>query len=134
MTAQSHATTPGLGGQDHGGESHEAHYVRIWFYLVLLLLVSYFGPMLATRMGWHWLLLVTAFGVAAVKAYMVIKNFMHLYVERSLIHWMMAVGVASPMAHGQAITCNKQQRHHASRNTYTHSCSCRRPLPPCPSV
>lgn len=78
----------------HGGHSHERHYVMIWLQLVVLLLVSVFGPMVATHYGWHWLLLATAFGVAVVKAYMVAKNFMHLNVEKPIIHYIMAVGVA----------------------------------------
>jgi len=88
-----HPQAPGHGTAAHG-ESHEAHYVRIWAILVVLLLVSYFGPMLATKLGWHWLLLTTAFGVAVIKAYMVAKNFMHINVENRIIHFMMITGVA----------------------------------------
>jgi caa(3)-type oxidase subunit IV len=89
MNAPSHA--PGHGAHGH---SHEAHYVRIWAILVALLLVSYFGPMVAMKFGWHWLLLTTAFGVAVIKAYMVAKNFMHINVEQPIIHFMMITGVA----------------------------------------
>jgi caa(3)-type oxidase subunit IV len=89
MTSQAHTSHQG-----HGGQSHERHYVMIWLQLVVLLLVSVFGPMVATHYGWHWLLLATAFGVAVVKAYMVAKNFMHLNVEKPIIHYIMAVGVA----------------------------------------
>ena len=88
-----HPQAPGHGTAAHG-ESHEAHYVRIWAILVVLLLVSYFGPMVATKLGWHWLLLTTAFGVAVIKAYMVAKNFMHINVENRIIHFMMITGVA----------------------------------------
>ena len=88
-----HPQAPGHGSAAHG-ESHEAHYVRIWAILVVLLLVSYFGPMVATKLGWHWLLLTTAFGVAVIKAYMVAKNFMHINVENRIIHFMMITGVA----------------------------------------
>ena len=91
MTA--HPQAPGHGSESHG-QSHEAHYVRIWAILVGLLLVSYFGPMVANKLGWHWLLLTTAFGVAVIKAYMVAKNFMHINVEKPIIHYMMLTGVA----------------------------------------
>ena len=37
--------------------------------------------------------LITAFGVALVKAYMVAKNFMHLDVEKPIIKWLMAVAL-----------------------------------------
>ncbi len=89
MSSHAH-TSP----QGHGGQSHERHYVIIWAQLLVLLLVSVFGPMLATKLGWHWLLLATAFGVAVVKAYMVAKNFMHLNVEKPIVHYIMAIGVA----------------------------------------
>lgn len=89
MTSHAH-TSP----QGHGGHSHERHYVIIWAQLLVLLLVSVFGPMVATHFGWHWLLLATAFGVAVVKAYMVAKNFMHLNVEKPIVHYIMAIGVA----------------------------------------
>jgi len=91
MNAPAHA--PGHGAHDHG-HGHEAHYIRIWAILVVLLVVSYFGPMVANKLGWHWLLLTTAFGVAVVKAYMVAKNFMHINVEQPIIHFMMITGVA----------------------------------------
>ena len=59
---------------------HEDHqhapsfYVKIWAILLVLLGVSVTGPMV----GLEWLTLVTAFGIAVVKAYMVAVNFMHI--------------------------------------------------------
>ncbi len=80
--AQAHAA-----GQPHG---HARNYVKIWGILVLLLVVSVVGPMAGLR----WLTLVTAFGIALVKAYMVAKNFMHLDIEKPIVHWLLFVALA----------------------------------------
>ena len=62
-------------------ESHgPKHYIRIWAILCVLLVVSVTGPMLEIRV----VTLVTAFGIAVVKAYLVAANFMHLNVEKRL--------------------------------------------------
>jgi caa(3)-type oxidase subunit IV len=72
-------------------EPHGPHrnYVKIWAILTGLLLVSVTGPMLGIRV----VTLIAAFGVALVKAYLVAKNFMHLDVERKIVHWMLAVAL-----------------------------------------
>jgi caa(3)-type oxidase subunit IV len=64
---------------DHAAAAHhdDSHYWKIWGILCGLLLVSVVGPMLEIRV----VTLITAFGVAIVKAYMVAKNFMHLNIE-----------------------------------------------------
>lgn len=68
----------------HHDESHSpAHYIKIWAILVVLLGVSVAGPMLGIRV----VTLITAFGIACVKAYMVIKHFMHLTVERKVAQY-----------------------------------------------
>jgi len=61
---------------DHGHAEHTHHgdYVKIWGVLVILLIVSVVGPMAEIR----WLTLLTAFGIAVVKAYLVVANFMHI--------------------------------------------------------
>ena len=74
----------------HGhAAAHPVHrnYVRIWAILVGLLVISVAGPFLGIRV----VTLITAFGIALVKAYMVAKNFMHLDVEKPIIHWLLAV-------------------------------------------
>jgi caa(3)-type oxidase subunit IV len=58
----------------HGHETHHGDYVKIWGILVVLLIVSVVGPMAEIR----WLTLLTAFGIAVVKAYLVAANFMHI--------------------------------------------------------
>jgi caa(3)-type oxidase subunit IV len=69
--------------------AHHRNYVKIWAILLGLLVVSVVGPMTGIRV----VILITAFGVALVKAYMVAKNFMHVDVEKPIIHWMMAVAL-----------------------------------------
>ena len=83
--APSHPATPG-----HAA-AHPAHrnYVKIWAILVGLLVVSVCGPFLNI-----WIVtLITAFGIALIKAYLVAKNFMHLDVEKPIIHWLLAVAL-----------------------------------------
>jgi caa(3)-type oxidase subunit IV len=71
-------------------DAHHAHpnYVKIWAILVVLLVISVAGPMLGIRV----VTLIAAFGIALVKAYLVAKNFMHVNVEKPIVHW--ALGVA----------------------------------------
>ena len=56
---------------------HEVNYVKIWLILLALLVVSILGPFLEIKV----VTLITAFGIAIVKAYLVAKNFMHLNIE-----------------------------------------------------
>jgi len=56
---------------------HATNYVKVWAILLVLLMVSIAGPFLEIKI----VTLVTAFGIAIVKAYMVAKNFMHLNIE-----------------------------------------------------
>ena len=59
----------------HAG--HEVNYVKVWAILLGLLVVSILGPFLGIKV----VTLLTAFGIAIVKAYLVAKNFMHLNIE-----------------------------------------------------
>jgi caa(3)-type oxidase subunit IV len=65
----------------HAATHSHPNYVRIWAILVALLVVSVAGPMFGHKV----VTLVTAFGIAVVKAYMVAKNFMHINIERRFI-------------------------------------------------
>jgi caa(3)-type oxidase subunit IV len=69
-------------GHDHGSDAgpHHgpSHYVRIWVVLCVLLGVSIVGPMFGVKL----LTLITAFGIAIVKAWMVASYFMHLNIEK----------------------------------------------------
>ena len=58
-------------GHDAHGDSH---YIKIYFVLLALLVVSFVGP----EAGIQWLTLFTAFGIAVVKAYLVAVHFMHI--------------------------------------------------------
>ena len=71
--------------------SEHAHpnYVKIWAILLGLLAVSVAGPFV----GIWWVTLVTAFGVAFVKAYLVCANFMHLNVERRYINYLLVTSL-----------------------------------------
>ena len=76
---------------DHG----QAHYVKIWAVLLVLLIVSILGPILAPHLEFGflkaWMItIMTAFGIAIVKAYLVAANFMHLNIEKKYISYMLA--------------------------------------------
>jgi caa(3)-type oxidase subunit IV len=71
-------------------EHHDVNYKKIYFTLLFLLVVSIVGP----EIGILWVTLVTAFGIAFVKAYLVIENFMHLRWEKKLMKWMLWSSVA----------------------------------------
>lgn len=77
MSAQAHA------------QGHHRNYVKIWGLLVVLLVISVVGPMSGIRV----VMLLTAFGVALLKAYIVAKNFMHLDVEKPIIHWSLGIAL-----------------------------------------
>src|SRR5579872_7447186 len=66
---------------------HHPNYVKIWAVLVALLVVSVFGSMVHVRA----VMLLAAFGVAIVKAYLVAKNFMHVNVEKRWVPYLLIV-------------------------------------------
>lgn len=66
--------------------THHGNYVRIWAILLALLVISVLGPML----GHPLVTLVTAFGIAVVKAYLVAKNFMHISVAPRFVGYLVA--------------------------------------------
>src|SRR5579863_10786371 len=70
-------------------EAHVQHpnYVKIWAILVALLIVSVLGSMTHIRD----VVLIAAFGVALVKAYLVAKNFMHVNVEKRWVPYLLIV-------------------------------------------
>lgn len=53
---------------------HHPNYVKVWGILLALLVISVAGPLLEIQV----VTLITAFGIAVVKAYLVAKNFMHI--------------------------------------------------------
>jgi caa(3)-type oxidase subunit IV len=66
---------------------HASHppinYIQVWGILVALLVVSVAGPML----GHPVITLITAFGIACVKAVMVARKFMHINLEQRYISY-----------------------------------------------
>lgn len=68
---------------------HHTNYKKIYFTLLALLVVSVAGPF----MGILWVTLLTAFGIAFVKAHLVIQNFMHLREEKRIVKWVLATSV-----------------------------------------
>jgi caa(3)-type oxidase subunit IV len=73
----------------HEGGGHHINYKKIYFTLVGLLIISVAGPFA----GIVIVTLITAFGIAVVKANLVIQNFMHLKAERRLMKWMLATSL-----------------------------------------
>jgi caa(3)-type oxidase subunit IV len=81
MPQHSHASV-----HPHG----QTHYIRIWAILCALLAVSVAGPMVGIR----FVTLVTAFGVAIVKAYIVCSQFMHLNIEKKFVVYILGAMLA----------------------------------------
>ncbi|MGB5694801.1 MAG: cytochrome C oxidase subunit IV family protein [Polyangiales bacterium] len=81
--------------QDHADDHGQAHYVKIWAVLLVLLVISILGPIVAPHVAFGflqaWMItLMTAFGIAIVKAYLVAANFMHLNIEKKYISYLLA--------------------------------------------
>lgn len=89
------AHAPAVPGHDPHGHGHEehiheaSHYVKIWAALLVLFAISVTGPMV----GIKWLTLVTAFGIAIVKASVVVKFFMHLDLEQRFVHYFLTISL-----------------------------------------
>ena len=66
-------------------EHSPSHYVKIYAVLLALLVVSLLGP----EIGIRSVTIVTAFGIAIVKALMVCAYFMHLNVEKRYIWYVL---------------------------------------------
>ena len=71
-------------------DAHEhPNYLKVWYWLLILLVISTVGPMLEIQA----VTLVTAFGIAIVKSYMVAANFMHLKFEKRIIWLLLLMSV-----------------------------------------
>lgn len=70
-------------------EHRHPNYRKIYFTLLILLVISVAGPFL----GIKWVTLLTAFGIAGVKANMVVQNFMHLKWEKRIVKFVLAVSL-----------------------------------------
>ena len=71
----------------------EAHahpnYIKIWLWLLILLAISVAGPMLEIP----WITVLTAFGIALIKTFMVAANFMHLKFEKKIIWYLLIIAI-----------------------------------------
>ncbi len=98
---------------------HHPNYVKIWAILVALLIVSVVGSMSHIRE----VVLIAAFGVAVVKAYLVAKNFMHVNVEKRWVPYLLVMcllfiailfaGVAPDVMKHSGLNWNKNQANQA---------------------
>jgi caa(3)-type oxidase subunit IV len=84
MTEQAHAQDPSA-----AHDEHHVDYTKVYFMLVALLIVSVVGPMFGIQI----VTLITAFGIACVKAYLVAKNFMHINHARRYVTYLVATGL-----------------------------------------
>ena len=77
-----------------GHAPHDAHpdsfYIKIWGVLLALLVVSVIGPELGIRI----VTLINAFGITIVKAYLVVKNFMHIGEEKKYVGYLLITMLA----------------------------------------
>ena len=99
-----------------------AHYGKVWLTLVILFGVSYLGPLFIApevtkfagpNVGWV-VLMVTAFGVAIWKASLVVKEFMHLPLEKHFIWYIEGIVVAFMLLFFFAVSPDVMQ--HEGRN------------------
>jgi caa(3)-type oxidase subunit IV len=72
----------------HAAE-HEKKYKKIYLWLVILMIITVIGP----ELGIQWVTLITAFGIAVMKAYLVCKNFMHLNVQPRYVVYMLSTAL-----------------------------------------
>ena len=88
-----HSGDDGHGHGDGHDGGHHVNYFKIYVVLVILFLISVAGPEVGEMTGLRWITLITAFGIAVVKANLVIQNFMHLRWERNLMKWVLATSL-----------------------------------------
>jgi caa(3)-type oxidase subunit IV len=102
-------------------EAHvqNTNYVKIWAILVVLLIVSVLGSMSHIRE----VVLIAAFGVALVKAYLVAKNFMHVNIEKRWVPYLLIVCLlfVAILFAGVAPDVMKQSGLHWNKNAVNQS-------------
>jgi len=80
------------GGGDHG-HAHHPNYWRVWAILCALLFVSVAGPFLGIRV----VTLIAAFGIALVKAYLVVRYFMHIDIAAKYVTYFIVTALVFMM-------------------------------------
>ena len=87
MASHAHAPQPHDEHPAHAEDhAHHPNYVRVYVFLLVLLGISIVGP----ELGIRWVTLVTAFGIAVWKAYLVAKNFMHIDIAPRYVGYLVA--------------------------------------------
>jgi caa(3)-type oxidase subunit IV len=92
------------GHNDEHGHHEGPGYVKVYFILLVLFLISVAGPEIRdsgviemSPMVGNAMVLITAFGIALVKAYYVIAYFMHLKFERKIVTYMLTTTIVFMM-------------------------------------
>ncbi|MBM4367214.1 MAG: cytochrome C oxidase subunit IV family protein [Deltaproteobacteria bacterium] len=78
---------------DHAHAEHHDHskfYIKVWAALFVLFLISVFG----TLTPWFFVTIIVGFGIALVKAYLVVRYFMHVDIEKPVVHYALVAGLA----------------------------------------
>ena len=88
-----HGAAAAHAGHDAHEADHVKHYTKIYITLLVLFLVSVAGPVVGGAVGSKALVLITAFGIALVKAYLVCAHFMHLNIEKRYIGYLLTTTV-----------------------------------------
>jgi len=89
------ASTEHAEGHGDGHDHHDvSFYIKTYVALLVLLVVSVLGPEVGEVTGIQAITLFTAFGIAVIKAGLVIRNFMHLNVEKSFVHYFLITSLA----------------------------------------
>jgi caa(3)-type oxidase subunit IV len=81
------------GHDAHGEDAHLKLYFKIYVTLLVLFLISVMGPVVGDLVHSKALVLVTAFGIALVKAYLVCSHFMHLNIEKRYVGYLLTTTV-----------------------------------------
>jgi caa(3)-type oxidase subunit IV len=90
---------------------HIKHYTKIYVTLLILFGVSVLGPVVGAVVGSKTLVLVTAFGIALVKAYLVCAHFMHLNVEKRYIGYLLTTTVVFMMLFYAGVSPDVMEHH-----------------------
>ena len=107
-------------------DSHPS-YKKIYYLLLVLFVISVLGPELADIFGLEKgplrlsIILVTAFGIAIVKAYYVLAYFMHLKIEKIYAPYLLfsMVALLVVLFFGTATDAMKSEGHHWEKRPIT---------------
>jgi caa(3)-type oxidase subunit IV len=81
-------------GHGHGDHHDVSYYYKTYAALLVLFIISVLGPEVGELTGLQSITLFTAFGIAVVKAALVVRNFMHLNVEKAFVHYFLITSLA----------------------------------------